>query len=87
MIAADRDELMAEVKQRAIQIRRKEVTLYHNNLSILATQCTFLTTLSFSGLCMLPDQIWHVGVVSYDVRKAHHFLFYTCSTCGMCAIH
>ena len=84
MIAADRDELVAEVKQRAIQIRRKEITLFHNNLSILATQCTFLTTLCFSGLCMLPDQIWHVGVVAYRTREAHHFIFYTCSTCGMC---
>ena len=59
-------------------------SLFHDNLAILATLCTFLSALCFGGLCMLPDKIDRVGAITYRKTQIHHYLFYVCTTCGTC---
>ena len=84
MIEADREELSASIKQRAVRIRRKEIRLFKDNLSVLATNSTFLAGLTFMGLCMLPDQVFSRGVEPFAVKYAHKFAFYCCASISTC---
>ena len=61
--------------------------LFHDNLAILATQCTFMTALCFGGFCMLPDKIDRIGAITYQREEILHYLniaHYVCTTCGTC---
>jgi hypothetical protein len=77
MIEADRAELEVHLKQRAVEIREKEVQLFNDNFGVLATQATFLTGLGFGGLTM---DTRFVEIPNHNVEQIHVTLFYTIST-------
>ena len=77
MIEADRAELEVHLKQRAVEIREKEVALFNDNFGVLATQATFLTGLGFSGLTM---DTRFVEVPNHEILQVHITMFYTMAT-------
>jgi len=75
MIAADRQELEVKLKQRALEIREKEVGLFSDNFAVIATQAAFLAGVGFDGLFMLPENIYNKTPSQF-----HEILFYTSCT-------
>ena len=57
MIAADRRHLEATLRADALEIRDKELTVFSENFSVLATLSSFFTALGFSGFTMVP--VWY----------------------------
>ena len=53
MLAADKDRLIANVKQTALQLRQKELEYYVERYSNLATQSSILAGFAFDGLVEL----------------------------------
>ena len=50
MIVADRRELDASVRQRALQIQREELKVFTDNLQTLGTQSAFLAGLAWNTI-------------------------------------
>jgi len=53
MLAADKDRLIANVKQTALQLRQKELEYYVERYSNLATQASIIAGFAFDGLVEL----------------------------------
>ena len=60
MLAADKDRLIANAKQTALQLRHKELDYYIDRYSNLATQASILAGFAFDGLVELDDAARHV---------------------------
>ena len=55
MLAADKDRLIANAKQTALQLRHKELDYYIDRYSNLATQSSILAGFAFDGLVELEN--------------------------------
>ena len=78
MLAADKDRLIANAKQTALQLRHKELDYFVERYSNLATQASILAGFAFDGLVELD--------VGNDVPKDLRWLesvFYTAGSCTM----
>ena len=77
MLAADKDRLIASVKQNALQLRHKELDYYIERYSNLATQASILAGFAFDGLVELeiPKDNGH--------PKWADPIFYTAGSCTM----
>jgi hypothetical protein len=77
MLAADKDRLIASVKQTALQLRHKELDYYIERYTNIATQASILAGFAFDGLVELdptvggPHDVWVERV------------FYTAGSCTM----
>ena len=68
MIEADRQELEANLKLLTLQIREKELAVFTQNFSVLATQASLLAGLGYSGLTMTP--VWAKSGASLNASCA-----------------
>ena len=68
MIEADRQELEANLKLLTLQIREKELAVFTQNFSVLATQASLLAGLGYSGLTMTP--VWAKSSASRNESHA-----------------
>ena len=76
MIHADRKHLEATLRADTIGIRDKELSLFADNFSVLATLSSFLTGIGFSGLTMVP--VWYAEQLSD--RSREHSQIIVCET-------
>lgn len=79
MLAADKDRLIAQTKQTALQLRHKELEYYVERYSNLATQASIIAGFSFDGLVELDVD---------SCKDCHHAkwvesLFYASGSCAM----
>ena len=57
MLAADKDRLIANVKQNALQLRQRELEYYVERYSNLATQASIIAGFAFDGLVELDPTV------------------------------
>ena len=77
MLAADKDRLIANVKQTALQLRQKELEYYVERYSNLATQASILAGFAFDGLVELDVS------AAAEHEKWFKAVFYTAGSCTM----
>jgi len=77
MLAADKDRLIAGVKQNALQLRHKELDYYIERFSNLATQSSIIAGFAFDSLVELE--------VSREIPHARwvESVYYTAGSCTM----
>ena len=79
MLAADKLLLRSTVKQRAIELREKELNLFNSNFSAIATQAALLAGFSMAFLEMSV----HLHAVHFNpIIKAMLHLFTTVCICA-----
>lgn len=84
MLAADKDRLIANVKQTALQLRHKELDYYVERYSNLATQASILSGFAFDGLVELDTSKATTNPHAPWVET----VFYAAGACTMaCALY
>ena len=77
MLAADKDRLIAGLKQNSLQLRQKELEYYIERYTNIATQASILAGFSFDALVELDPAIGGI----HD-KWVEHFL-YASGSCAM----
>ena len=77
MLAADKDRLIANVKQTALQLRQKELEYYVERYSNLATQSSIIAGFAFDGLVELDPS------AAGKHEPWCEYMFYAAGACTM----
>ena len=78
MLAADKDRLVAGLKQRALELRHKELDYYVERYSNITTQASILAGFAFDSLVELE-----IPEPMYDKRAAVVTVYYVSASCTM----
>lgn len=77
MINADTEQLKTKLKQHALQIKLKEISVFTSNLGVLSTQSAFLVGLCYGGMNMAATWGTH-----HPRACIHETLFYISTSIG-----